>query len=100
MSSNARQFIPLKIAIMVVSDSRTEETDTSGKALVDRLTKAGHYCTDKAIIADDIYLIREKLSSWIADPDINAIVTPVPPVVIMALISGSAIQLDSFSRIR
>ncbi|MGB1701977.1 MAG: molybdenum cofactor biosynthesis protein B [Cycloclasticus sp.] len=75
MSSNARQFIPLKIAIMVVSDSRTEETDTSGKALVDRLTKAGHYCTDKAIIADDIYLIRAKLSSWIADPDINAIIT-------------------------
>ncbi|HAI95960.1 MAG: molybdenum cofactor biosynthesis protein B [Cycloclasticus sp.] len=75
MSSNARQFIPLKIAIMVVSDSRTEETDTSGKALVDRLTKAGHYCADKAIIADDIYLIRAKLSSWIADPDINAIIT-------------------------
>lgn len=75
MSSNARQFIPLKIAIMVVSDSRTEETDTSGKALVDRLTKAGHYCADKAIIADDIYLIRAKLSNWIADPDINAIIT-------------------------
>jgi len=75
MSNNARQFIPLNIAIMVVSDSRTEETDTSGKALVDRLTDAGHRCSEKAIIIDDIYQIRAKLSEWIADPEINAIIT-------------------------
>jgi len=60
---------------MVVSDSRTEETDTSGKALVDRLTDAGHHCSEKAIIIDDIYQIRAKLSEWIADPEINAIIT-------------------------
>lgn len=75
MSTNARQFVPLKIAIMVVSDSRTEETDTSGKTLVERLTDAGHHCADKAIVADDIYLIRATLSAWIADPSINAIIT-------------------------
>jgi molybdopterin adenylyltransferase len=75
MSTTQRQFIPLNIAIMVVSDSRTEATDTSGKTLVDRLTETGHYCADKAIIADDIYLIRAKLSNWIADPSINAIIT-------------------------
>ena len=75
MSTNTRQFIPLNIAIMVVSDSRTEETDTSGKTLVDRLTEAGHHCAEKAIVPDDIYLIRAKLSAWIADPAINAIIT-------------------------
>ena len=60
---------------MVVSDSRTEETDTSGKTLVDRLTAAGHQCAEKAIIIDDIYQIRAKLSEWIADPTINTIIT-------------------------
>ncbi|KXJ44595.1 MAG: molybdenum cofactor biosynthesis protein B [Cycloclasticus sp.] len=75
MSTNTRQFVPLNIAIMVVSDSRTEETDTSGKTLVDRLTTVGHYCVEKAIIIDDIYQIRAKLSEWIADPNINAIIT-------------------------
>ena len=75
MSTNSRQFVPLNIAIMVVSDSRTEETDTSGKTLVDRLTAIGHQCAEKAIIIDDIYQIRAKLSEWIADPTINAIIT-------------------------
>jgi len=75
MSTNSRQFIPLNIAIMVVSDSRTEETDTSGKTLVDRLMGVGHHCAEKAIIIDDIYQIRAKLSAWIADPSINAIIT-------------------------
>ena len=75
MSNTNRQFVPLNIAIMVVSDSRTEATDTSGKTLVDRLIETGHRCADKAIIADDIYLIRAKLSNWIADPRINAIIT-------------------------
>ncbi|ORU92447.1 MAG: molybdenum cofactor biosynthesis protein [Cycloclasticus sp. symbiont of Bathymodiolus heckerae] len=75
MADNSRQFIPLSIAIMVVSDSRTEETDTSGKTLVDRLTSAGHQCAEKAIIIDDIYRIRAKLSAWIIDPNINAIIT-------------------------
>lgn len=75
MPANSRQFIPLSIAIMVVSDSRTEDTDTSGKTLVDRLTAVGHHCAEKAIIIDDVYQIRAKLSAWIADPSINAIIT-------------------------
>lgn len=75
MPTNSRQFIPLNIAIMVVSDSRTEETDTSGKTLVDRLIDAGHQCAEKVIVIDDIYQIRAKISSWIADPAINAIIT-------------------------
>lgn len=75
MLNQQRQFIPLNIAIMVVSDSRTEETDTSGKTLVERLTTAGHQCAEKAIVPDDIYLIRAKMSEWIADPNINAIIS-------------------------
>ncbi|MBV1952003.1 MAG: molybdenum cofactor biosynthesis protein B [Cycloclasticus sp.] len=75
MPKQSRQFIPLNIAIMVVSDSRTEETDTSGKTLIERLTNAGHQCVDKAIVPDDIYLIRAKLSSWIAEPSIHAIIS-------------------------
>jgi len=75
MSNNERQFVPLNIAIMVVSDSRTEETDTSGKTLVDRLVAAGHHCAEKAIIIDDIYQIRAKMSKWIADTDINVVIS-------------------------
>ncbi len=75
MSNNERQFIPLNIAIMVVSDSRTEETDTSGKTLVERLIAAGHQCAEKTIIIDDIYQIRAKMSAWIANADINVIIT-------------------------
>jgi len=75
MSNNERQLIPLNIAVMVVSDSRTEETDTSGKTLVERLTSAGHHCAEKAIIIDDIYQIRAKMSAWIANPEINVIIT-------------------------
>lgn len=70
-----REFIPVRIAVMTVSDSRTEENDTSGKTLVDRLTDAGHVLADKRIEPDNIYRIRETVSRWIADDDVNAIVT-------------------------
>lgn len=70
-----RELVPVNIAIMTVSDSRTEETDTSGAALVSRLLDAGHTLAEKIIIADDIYKIREVMSRWIADPEINAIIS-------------------------
>lgn len=70
-----RQFIPLNIAVLTVSDTRTEETDTSGKTLVERLTKAGHRLAEKAITPDDIYKIRAKVSEWIARDDVNAVLT-------------------------
>ncbi len=53
-----KSFIPVNIAVMTVSDSRTEENDTSGKALVERLTEAGHRLAEKLIVIDDIYKIR------------------------------------------
>ncbi len=73
--SDSRQFIPLNIAILTVSDTRTEENDTSGRLLVDRLSQVGHQLAAKNIVPDDIYQIRAQVSQWIADPQINAIIT-------------------------
>lgn len=70
-----RKLIPVNIAVMTVSDSRTEENDSSGKALVDRLTEAGHHCAEKAIVVDDIYQIRAVVSRWIADAKVHVIIT-------------------------
>lgn len=70
-----RSFLPLNIAVLTVSDTRTEENDTSGKTLVDKLTAAGHSVADKAIVPDDIYAIRARISAWIADPDVQAVIT-------------------------
>ena len=70
-----REFKPLNIAILTVSDSRTENTDTSGQLLVTRLEEAGHRRADKRIEPDDIYRIRATASAWIADPEIQVIIT-------------------------
>ena len=75
MSHAERPFRPLNIAILTVSDSRTEENDTSGKTLVDRLTAAGHQLADKQIMIDDIYQIRAVLSRWIADEAVQVVIT-------------------------
>ena len=68
-------FIPLNIAVMTVSDSRTDEDDISGNILADRLVEAGHKLTEKKIVADDIYQMRAAVSNWIADPDVHAVIT-------------------------
>ena len=69
------KFLPLRISVLVVSDSRTEKTDKSGKLLVERLTKAGHLLAEKCIVHDNIYQIRSILSRWIADSAIEIIIT-------------------------
>lgn len=73
--SAERQFVPVNIAILTVSDSRTEADDKSGHTLVGRLQDAGHHLAEKAIVADDKYQIRAVISRWIADPDIQAVIT-------------------------
>ena len=73
--SKERAFIPLQIAIMTVSDSRTEETDKSGKKLVSLLEEAGHRLAEKVIVADDIYQIRAAISRWIVSDDVQVIIT-------------------------
>jgi molybdenum cofactor biosynthesis protein B len=70
-----REFLPVDIAILTVSDSRDEATDKSGRLLVDRLTGAGHRLAEKCIVPDDVYRIRAVVSRWIADPDVNVIIT-------------------------
>nr|WP_041355153.1 molybdenum cofactor biosynthesis protein B [Nitrosococcus halophilus] len=73
--SMERNFTPLSIAVLTVSDTRTEETDRSGKLLVERLQTTGHQLAEKAIVADNIYYIREIVSRWIADNQIQIIIT-------------------------
>jgi molybdopterin adenylyltransferase len=65
----------LNIAILTVSDTRTEQNDTSGDYLVNAAKEAGHSVATKQIVIDDIYRIRAVLSQWIADPAINAVIT-------------------------
>ena len=64
---------PLGIAVLTVSDTRTEATDSSGQYLAQALRDAGHQLVDKRIVIDDIYRIRAVLSAWIAEPAIQAV---------------------------
>lgn len=68
-------FIPLNIAVLTISDSRTDADDKSGNLLVELLQTAGHKLADKKIVRDDIYQIRAALSQWITDENIQAILT-------------------------
>lgn len=70
-----RQFIPVNIALLTISDTRTIEDDTSGKVLRARVEAENHLIASQAIVRDDKYAIRAQLSQWIADPDIQAIIT-------------------------
>ncbi len=75
MSKPAATFTPINIAILTVSDSRTLAEDSSGQYLVDQLQAAGHHLADRELIKDDIYQIRAVLSRWIANPDVQAVIT-------------------------
>ncbi len=68
-------FIPLNIAILTVSDSRTEETDKSGAYLRDSAQAAGHRVVAKEIVPDDIYRMRAVYSRWIADPEVQVVIS-------------------------
>ncbi len=67
------KFEPANIAVLTVSDTRTEENDTSGRYFVDALEDAGHTLADKKIVIDDIYQIRAVISQWVADESVQAI---------------------------
>jgi|TARA_Y100000031_G_scaffold17970_1_gene18446 molybdenum cofactor biosynthesis protein B len=69
-----RDFIPVNIAVLTVSDSRTLDDDRSGGVLVERLGKAGHNLADRAIVSDDEDKIVERLQGWIADPSIQVVI--------------------------
>ncbi|HPQ95376.1 MAG TPA: molybdopterin-binding protein, partial [Thiolinea sp.] len=67
------EFKSLNIAVLTISDSRTEADDTSGKLLAERLQDTGHRLARKHLVRDDRYAIRAVVSDWIATPDIDAI---------------------------
>lgn len=73
--SNERAFIPLNIAVLTVSDTRTLENDTSGQTLVERLENTGHHLHARRIVRDDIYAIRAVVSEWVADADVQVIIS-------------------------
>ena len=73
MSHASSEFIPAHIAILTVSDSRGEAEDTSGQYLQDAAREAGHQVVDRAIVKDDIYQIRARVSAWIADDNVQAV---------------------------
>jgi molybdenum cofactor biosynthesis protein B len=75
MANDSRDFIPLSIAVLTVSDTRTLDDDRSGQTLVDRLTKAGHTLAYRAIVTDDKLEIRKKVEAWIDDAEIDVILT-------------------------
>ncbi|AYF87351.1 molybdenum cofactor biosynthesis protein B [Pseudomonas sp. JS3066] len=66
-------FVPLNIAVLTVSDTRSLETDTSGQLFVDRLTAAGHNLAARVLLKDDLYKIRAQVATWIADDQVQVV---------------------------
>lgn len=72
---DTRPFIPVRIAVMTVSDTRTPADDRSGNTLVDLLTDAGHLLAARAIVPDDKDRIAGQLNAWIDDPEIDVVIS-------------------------
>jgi molybdenum cofactor biosynthesis protein B len=70
-----REFIPIRIAVLTVSDSRTIDTDTSGQTLADRIARDGHVMTARAIVKDDVAQISAQVTEWLARDDVDAIIS-------------------------
>ncbi|MEA3033925.1 MAG: molybdopterin adenylyltransferase [Sphingomonadales bacterium] len=71
----SRTLHPLRIAVLTVSDTRTEESDTSGRLLAERLTAAGHDLAARAIVGDEIEAIRAQVQAWVSDPAVDVVLT-------------------------
>lgn len=68
-------FFPLRIAVLTVSDSRDEKSDTSGALIAERLTAAGHDLAGKTIVRDEVDAIRAAIEIWVEDPDVDLIIS-------------------------
>jgi len=88
-------FLPVRIAVLTVSDSRTIETDRSGAILVERLTQAGHVLADRAIVTDDAERIVAHLHAWIDDPEIDCVITTGGTG-----LTGRDVTPEAFARVR
>jgi len=71
----SKQFVPLNIAVLTISDTRSLADDKSGTTLSERITSAGHRLAARDIVTDDIEAIRAAVNKWIADPAVDAIIT-------------------------
>jgi molybdenum cofactor biosynthesis protein B len=69
-----RGFISINVAVLTVSDTRTPETDTSGKYIADRMREAGHAIAAHVIVVDSELVIRAQLAQWIADPNVDVVI--------------------------
>ena len=74
-TDETRPFIPVGIAVLTVSDTRSMADDRSGQTLADRITSAGHRLAGRAIAKDDVDEIRQVVQGWVADPDVDVIIT-------------------------
>jgi molybdenum cofactor biosynthesis protein B len=74
-SQAAREFRPLGICVLTVSDTRSEATDKSGDLLIERLEKAGHVLVERRIVRDDVFAIRAVVSRWIDAPSVDVVLT-------------------------
>ena len=72
---DSRPFLPVNIAILTVSDTRTEADDRSGQTLIDLLQRDGHQLAARAIVRDDVAAIVARLRAWIADPAVNVVIS-------------------------
>jgi molybdopterin adenylyltransferase len=74
-TDSSRPFLPVNIAILTVSDSRTLDTDTSGDVLSERIQAAGHKLADRKLVSDDVDSIVTALRAWVAEPGIDIVIT-------------------------
>ncbi len=72
---DTRPFLPVRIAVLTVSDTRSAADDRSGDTLVERLTKAGHKLAARLILPDERLLIAERLRQWCADPEVDVVIS-------------------------
>jgi molybdopterin adenylyltransferase len=71
----SRPFVPLKIAVLTVSDTREESDDKSGATLMERIRVAGHVVAERAIVRDEVTAIRQMVKAWIGDKSIDVVIT-------------------------
>ena len=71
----SKSFVPLRIAVLTVSDTRSPDDDKSGATLAERIAKAGHAVAARAIVTDDVEKIRAQVKAWIADPAIDVVIS-------------------------
>ena len=89
-----RSFVPVNIAILTISDTRDASNDTSGDTLAARITASGHHLAARAIVKDDLDALEAQLRRWIADPDIDVVITSGGTG-----ITGRDVTPEAFSRV-